>query len=160
MSNGGKEREDEKGELTPKSPILPCNSPKAPICSTKFFLHISQSAFSASAAERDIAWEEDNDGTKYDKTGGRWVGWNLNHSSYASDYQLLPTEVVPKGFPMGGKKGKGAGRGDVRIKQTTVRRNLSSPFPEIGRVANVPKISLPNNVGRLTSSPRGTASEE
>jgi hypothetical protein len=50
--------------------------------------------------------------------------------------------------------------GDVRIRQTTVRRNLSSPFPEIGRVANVPKISLPNNVGRLTSSPRGTASEE
>ena len=49
---------------------------------------------------------------------------------------------------------------DVRIKQTTVRRNLSSPFPDIGRVANVPKISFPNNIGRLASSPRGTASDE
>jgi hypothetical protein len=51
-----KQREEEKESgLTPKSPILPCNSPKAPICSTKFFLHISHKAFSASAAERDIA---------------------------------------------------------------------------------------------------------
>ena len=49
---------------------------------------------------------------------------------------------------------------DARIKQTTVRRNLSSPFPDIGRVANVPKISFPNNIGRLDSSPRGTASDE
>jgi hypothetical protein len=49
---------------------------------------------------------------------------------------------------------------DVRIKQTTVRRNLSSPFPDIGRVANVPRTSFPNNIGRLTSSPNGTASEE
>jgi hypothetical protein len=48
-------RKEEKGELTPKSPILPCSSPKAPICSTKFFLHISHKAFNASAAERDIA---------------------------------------------------------------------------------------------------------
>jgi hypothetical protein len=51
-----KKREEEKESgLTPKSPILPCNSPKAPICSTKFFLHISHKAFNASAAERDIA---------------------------------------------------------------------------------------------------------
>jgi hypothetical protein len=50
--------------------------------------------------------------------------------------------------------------GNVRMRQTTVKRNLSSPFPDIGRVANVPKISFPNKIGRLTSSPRGTASEE
>lgn len=69
---------------TPRSPILPCKSEKAPICSTRFLRHISHSAFNASAAEREIACVEERDGTRYDKTGGRWVGWNLNHSSYAS----------------------------------------------------------------------------
>jgi hypothetical protein len=74
---------------------------------------------------------------------------------------LIISSSRPKGgkglFP---KEGKRRSDGGVRIKQTTVRRNLSSPFPEIGRVANVPRISFPNNIGRLASSPRGTASDE
>lgn len=82
---GEDEKEDKKEEiLTPISPIFPCSSPKAPICSTRFFLHISHKAFNASAADLDIAAEEDKEGTKYWRTGGKWVGWNLNHSSYAS----------------------------------------------------------------------------
>lgn len=67
--------------LTPRSPILPCSSENAPMCSTSFFRHMSQSALSASAAEREMACVDERDGTRYDKTGKRWVGWNLNHSS-------------------------------------------------------------------------------
>lgn len=102
---------------TPRSPILPCKSEKAPICSTRFFRHISHSAFNASAAEREMACVEERDGTRYDKTGGRWAGWNLNHSSYASVSLVSAIRRVMC---------------DSRIRQTTVSLRRSSPRPEGG----------------------------
>jgi hypothetical protein len=88
------------------------------------------------------------------------VGWVEFEPFFICLWSLDPPDRRESRRSPRGKKGREMGEVDVRIKQTTVRRNLSSPFPEIGRVANVPKISFPNNIGRLSSSPRGTASDE